>query len=232
MRPLDRLHRLGEGARNPAEGVVQLGAREVDADGHLVEARALELLHQLPRQAVGRRRDRGHAQAFRLAAAHELEEVGSVDRVAPAQDQDRRAHRRHLVDQVEPLRGRELARIAAGLGRGTAVAAGERARLGGFPDDEERRLGEVDSAGRAGFLSRARLRLRADVHRSSGGCGGHGVFGRAAATTARASRRPCRARRAARSPSPAGTRARRPRASSARPASRGCCGCGCGRWRG
>jgi hypothetical protein len=41
MRPLNRLHGLGVGAGDAAKGVVQLGGRVVEAQGHLVESRVL-----------------------------------------------------------------------------------------------------------------------------------------------------------------------------------------------
>jgi hypothetical protein len=92
------------------------------------------------RRAAGAER---RGQAARAGVGDELEDVGPLERVPTGQDEQRPAEAADLVDQGEAFRRRQLVRVAQRHGLGAAVATGEIARPGDFPDDDERRLLEV-----------------------------------------------------------------------------------------
>jgi hypothetical protein len=60
----------------------------------------------------------------------EIDQIGTTHRIAAGQDEHGRdvAERSHLIDEPEPLLGRQLVWIPAGNRIGAAVQAGERAR--------------------------------------------------------------------------------------------------------
>ena len=86
----------------------------------------------------------------RLACAMRSARSGRLNGSPPLNTMMRRAHVRGPVDEAESLVGGQLERIAPRARGRAAVAAGERAGLGGLPDDEERRAVEVDRRQRRG----------------------------------------------------------------------------------
>jgi len=158
MRPLDGRHGAGIGAGHAAERVVQVGAGEVETERHLIEAGGLQLAHQVLTQRRAGGGNGAHAQPQPLAMANQAEQVGPLHRIAAAENEHRRAHRRHVGQQRLALGGAELVGVAARLCRRAAVRAGEVARLRGFPDDQEGGAGEVD--GQAGVQAARRRQTR------------------------------------------------------------------------
>jgi hypothetical protein len=104
-RPARRLDRAVERPRGEPEAVVQIRAREVERERDLVEARVLELREPLERQLLRGGRYRRDAQASGLSVADELGEVGAAERIAAAQDEERRAHVGDGVDEAQAFVG-------------------------------------------------------------------------------------------------------------------------------
>ena len=136
-RPLRGHQGLREGPGLASEGVVASRVREVEAQGHLVEARGLEVHDHRLGEPVSGRRDRGHPQALLLRVPDEDEEVGPVQGIAAGQHEEGRTQGRHLIDDGQSLIRRELEGVAVGSGTRPAMPAGQSAGPGRLPDDEE-----------------------------------------------------------------------------------------------
>ena len=67
-------------------------------------------------------------------------EIVALQRITAGENDERRTHRRHVIDESLPLLQRQLARIAPVFRRRAAVLAGGRTSTGDFPDQEQRSL--------------------------------------------------------------------------------------------
>lgn len=85
-----------------------------------------------------------HTQAKLVCVLYEGIDVRPVKRVTACDNEQWLAEFSNLPNQFEPFGGRQLVRVAFGLGLCTAVFADEVARPGDFPDGDKRRLVEIE----------------------------------------------------------------------------------------
>ena len=121
-------HGAVEGAGDAAEIVVRGGVGAVQADGHAGDAGGLECVDGLGGQQRGGAGRHVGAQADPDAVAHQVEQVGPLQRIAAGEDHQRLAEAADLVQQAVALLGGQFVRDGARIGprRGSGRRPGRR----------------------------------------------------------------------------------------------------------
>ena len=142
--PAGAFHGLLEGALHAPELVVLGRGGPVNADGHLVEPGIPERLHTLAGEPGRGGGNGARAQPYGFGVPDKVFQVGALQRIAPREDNQGSAHGLHVIDQALALFQGELAGVAHILGGGPAVAAGQGAGPGDFPDQQQGGAVEID----------------------------------------------------------------------------------------
>lgn len=120
-----------------AEGIVCFAAGTVEAEGDALDAGLDEPVEIGLHEAGGGGGAEADVEAEFGGVAGDVERIGTHEGIAAGEDEHGGLEVGELLDEVEGLGTVQFVRAASGLGLGPAMAAGQGAGAGDFPEDQE-----------------------------------------------------------------------------------------------